>query len=116
VLYEEKEDEFDIEDTETLLHRTDRAQEQAVDIFTLPDPELEPSSFHITHFKSVAAATLDSGRLPPLPAGEKMVVNTSNSGNGGVVDDDFSWADEDPDDDLVGWKMKVILEEEETNG
>ncbi|KAJ2918212.1 hypothetical protein MD484_g2209, partial [Candolleomyces efflorescens] len=49
----------------------------------------------------------------------KMVVDTTttaNAGGGtmGTVDPDTLWAEEDPDDDVPGgWRMKVLIEEEE---
>jgi COMPASS component SWD1 len=27
-------------------------------------------------------------------------------------DEDLAWADEDPDDDAAGWKMKIIMDDE----
>lgn len=27
-------------------------------------------------------------------------------------DDDIAWADDEPDDDLPGWKFKILMEEE----
>ena len=30
-------------------------------------------------------------------------------------DEDIAWADDDPDDDIAGWKLKILMEEEEMN-
>lgn len=27
-------------------------------------------------------------------------------------EDDFAWADDEPDEDLRGWKMKTVMEDE----
>lgn len=27
-------------------------------------------------------------------------------------DEDIAWADEEPDDDMAGWKFKILMEEE----
>lgn len=27
-------------------------------------------------------------------------------------DEDIAWADDEPDDDLAGWKLKIIMEDE----
>jgi len=108
VLYEEREDEFDIEDSQTILQRTHLAQDQPVDIVTLPDPENEPQPFHITHFKPSPTKNLVNGH--------GNVNNGDVNGMAILVDEDFAWADEDPDDDVEGWKMKVLMEEDEGDG
>lgn len=44
----------------------------------------------------------------------KMVVDTNVSSSTGTVDPDTLWAEEDPDDDIPGgWRMRVLIEEEE---
>ena len=30
----------------------------------------------------------------------------------GEDDEDIAWADDEPDDDLAGWKLKIIMEDE----
>lgn len=32
--------------------------------------------------------------------------------NYGMDDEDVAWADDEPDDDLPGWRLKVIMEDE----
>jgi COMPASS component SWD1 len=99
VEYEEKEDEFDIvsicvpfaaihsdftmqEDESEISKRKMKAEEEEVDV------------------EGVDLATL------PLP--QRGLAHDSN----GVHDDDIAWADEEADGDVVGWKMKLIMEDD----
>ncbi|KAJ6627441.1 WD40-repeat-containing domain protein [Mycena sp. CBHHK59/15] len=79
VEYEEREDEFDIEDETAMIARKMKEEEEEVDIDTVPE----------------AAKPRDVQLHGVLPG-----------------DEDVAWADEEPDDDLEGWKMNVIMEED----
>lgn len=37
---------------------------------------------------------------------------TRYSVNYGLDDEDVAWADDEPDDDLPGWRLKIIMEDE----
>jgi hypothetical protein len=54
--------------------------------------------------------------VPPATAaaasGGGASVNGSGAFGGETVDDDIAWADEDPDDDLPGWKFKIVMEDD----
>ncbi|KAI0079760.1 WD40 repeat-like protein [Panus rudis PR-1116 ss-1] len=78
VEYEEREDEFDIEDESAAVFKKQQIEDEAVDIFTMSE---------------------EYDKLPPsLPREE---------------DEDLAWADSNPDDDHPGWKLKVLMEEDE---
>ncbi|KAF9652158.1 WD40 repeat-like protein [Thelephora ganbajun] len=76
VVYEECEDEFDIEDENELERRKKIEEEQFVDIDTLDD----------------------------------LLISSSTGGTNGEVDEDTAWALDEPDDDLPGWTLKVVIE------
>jgi len=79
VEYEEKEDEFDVEDEEEITRRKMKAEEEEVDI----DSVIEDAAHRI--------ARLDRSR---------------------VEDEDISWADQDADNELGDFKMKIIIQED----
>ncbi|KAF6762420.1 COMPASS complex protein [Ephemerocybe angulata] len=134
VEYEEKENEFDIEDEAVLLERKMKAEEEDVDIDTITVATSPPSNQSIlagagafnpaaARSGSISAAfskagtpapsTLANGAATPgvkrdsSPNGtDAMQVDTMN------LDPDALWAEEDPDDDVPGtWKMKVLMED-----
>ncbi|KAH8830539.1 WD40 repeat-like protein [Flagelloscypha sp. PMI_526] len=76
--YEEKEDEFDIEDEADIAARKKKEEDREVDIETMPD--------------------IGDKRFRPVHRiGEED------------QDKDFQWADEDPDDDISGWRMHTVI-------
>lgn len=79
VEYEEREDEFDIEDESELALRKMKAEEEEVDILGLAED-------------------------PVLPAEALQRINED--------DPDIAWALEEPDDDLSGWRFKVMIEDD----
>ncbi|KDQ65048.1 hypothetical protein JAAARDRAFT_64839 [Jaapia argillacea MUCL 33604] len=79
VEYEEREDEFDIEDESELARRKMKEEEEEVDVIDGLDPK----------------PTIDNVRV---------VINEN--------DEDIRWAMEEPDDDIGGWRLKVVMEEE----
>ncbi|TCD61486.1 chromatin binding protein [Steccherinum ochraceum] len=81
VEYEEREDEFDIEDESVVLARQQATEDEPVDILSRT-PQSSPT---------ITRATL----------------------NGTDEDEDNHWASEEPDEDYAGWKMKVLMEDEE---
>jgi len=40
------------------------------------------------------------------------VNDASNQDQNGIVDEDTTWADEEPDDDTEIWKLKIIMKDE----
>ncbi|KAJ3477680.1 hypothetical protein NLI96_g10297 [Meripilus lineatus] len=102
VEYEEREDEFDIEDEDELVRRKQAQEEQPVDVLTIPDSP--PLSVSRSHFR-------------PYPFPQSRIQTTTSNGTVVVdVDEDYAWADDDPDEDLAAWNLKVLLEEEAEEG
>jgi len=86
VEYEEREDEFDIEDESELQRRKMKQEEEPIDIDRMEDiVQMIPES---------------NGYGQPAAAGLHETAET---------DEDALWADEEPDDDMRGWKMKVVI-------
>lgn len=52
-----------------------------------------------------------SQRATPAPGTPAPGVITTNGVDG--LDEDLAWADEDPDDDVSGWKLKIVMEDEQ---
>ncbi|KAI0346972.1 WD40 repeat-like protein [Trametopsis cervina] len=77
VEYEEREDEFDIEDENELAMRKEKAEEEEVDVLGIEEEKV----------------------------GDYWKWNAED-------DEDIAWADDEPDDDLPGWKFKILMEEE----
>ncbi|EIN10220.1 WD40 repeat-like protein, partial [Punctularia strigosozonata HHB-11173 SS5] len=77
VEYEEREDEFDIEDEAEIARRKQIAEEFEVDIDGMNEEQVQ----------------------------EHTVLDGDN-------EEDSAWAEEDADDDVRGWKMKTVMEEE----
>ncbi|CCM03988.1 uncharacterized protein FIBRA_06144 [Fibroporia radiculosa] len=80
VEYEEREDEFDIEDESELALRKQKAEEEEVDIEGMTGNDVVNDAEH-------------AQRVPE-------------------EDEDIVWALEEPDDDLRGWKMKIMMEDD----
>ncbi|TFY80416.1 hypothetical protein EWM64_g3606 [Hericium alpestre] len=78
VEYEEREDEFDIQDESELAMRKRKQEEEEVDIESGVDD---------------GAQGIDAMRV---------------DGNG----EDIAWAESEPDEDMQGWKLKVLMEDE----
>ncbi|KIK65788.1 hypothetical protein GYMLUDRAFT_39315 [Collybiopsis luxurians FD-317 M1] len=120
VEYEEREDEFDIEDEAEILRRKKEAEQEDVDIDTIEGeggeegvvngvagigvaPKLNGGLVNGTHING-------SGVAVAVGEGAGMGVGT---GVGAAGDEDGRWADEDADDDDVGWRMKVLMEDDD---
>ncbi|PFH50346.1 hypothetical protein AMATHDRAFT_4081 [Amanita thiersii Skay4041] len=82
IVYEEKEDEFDIEDEEVIAERKRKGEEIEVDVEGGVDEEME--------------------------------VSAGANGAAGKLDEDAAWADEEPDDDVGRWKIKIVMTDEYT--
>ncbi|KAH9853954.1 COMPASS complex protein [Lenzites betulinus] len=82
VEYEEREDEFDIEDEADIARRKMLEEEEDVDIEGGATDVADSAADHIRQ-----------------PTGEN--------------DEDTIWALDEPDDDLEGWKMKVLVDDEQ---
>ncbi|KDR74432.1 hypothetical protein GALMADRAFT_71102, partial [Galerina marginata CBS 339.88] len=105
VEYEEREDEFDIEDEAVLFERKMKAEEEEVDIVTV--------------VSGAEAAFLGGG---DGGASTTTAGHGTQSGNHGVgmsmsvdvdVDVESAWAEEDPDGDAQGgWTMRVLMDNE----
>ncbi|EJF63084.1 COMPASS complex protein [Dichomitus squalens] len=80
VEYEEREDEFDIEDEAEIARRKMLEEEEDVDI--------------------------ESGV-------EEVNGTADHTRQNGENDEDILWALEEPDDDMKGWELKVIMDEED---
>ncbi|KIM83996.1 hypothetical protein PILCRDRAFT_68653, partial [Piloderma croceum F 1598] len=87
VEYEEKEDEFDIEDESEIQQRKMKREEEAVDIDGVDD----------------------TAETHPEPNGHIIQPITIGSNEVSETDEDALWADEEADDDIHGWKMKVVV-------
>ncbi|PCH41574.1 COMPASS complex protein [Wolfiporia cocos MD-104 SS10] len=79
VEYEEREDEFDIEDEDESALRKQKAEEEEVDINGVDDSALLVDHLH---------RTADD-------------------------DEDIAWALEEPDDDEGGWRLKVMIDDDD---
>jgi len=111
VEYEEREDEFDIEDEQVLLQRKMKAEEEDVDIDTIVS--------HAASAGSNGGGGTRSGNMggaaTPVGTSGNGDMGTMNEamGDAGAVDMDIIWAEENPDDDLPGgWKMTVVMDNE----
>lgn len=79
--YEEREDEFDVEDEEEIADRKRRIEDAPVDVLTVDE---DPT---------VHEAKMQKERE--------------------VSDEDVLWAESEPDEDHPGWRMKVIMVDDE---
>ncbi|KAL4241320.1 Retinoblastoma-binding protein 5/Swd1 [Abortiporus biennis] len=110
VVYEEREDEFDIEDESTLKLRKQIQEEQPVDIFSFSSTSSTSPSISIPTSTTIKPTTT----TPPPPPQLQSQDNYPPGGMGaGEEDEDYIWADQEPDDDLPGWRLKVLMEDEE---
>ncbi|KZP21728.1 WD40 repeat-like protein [Athelia psychrophila] len=82
VEYEEREDEFDIEDESEIMRRKMKQEEEAVETDEIEDAQPK----HVE-------------------------INGHGHGMNGVseTDEEAQWADEDPDDDVQDWKLKIVV-------
>lgn len=112
---------------------TSRAQSVSVDPHTLvngtPKPTGTPSTPNTNSNMNGNANAHGHGHPTPSTDSEtngsgigtgddgRMVVETNNTsgvGASATTDPDTLWAEEDPDDDVPGgWRMKVLIEEDE---
>ncbi|KAI0751218.1 WD40 repeat-like protein [Daedaleopsis nitida] len=81
--YEEREDEFDIEDEADIARRKMLEEEEDVDI------------------EGMIPALLDGAGDHPRQNGEN--------------DEDTLWALDNPDDDIKGWKLEILIEDDKEN-
>ncbi|KAJ3560730.1 hypothetical protein NP233_g10647 [Leucocoprinus birnbaumii] len=142
--YEEREDEFDIEDEEVIQERKMKAEEQEVDI---DDMDTSPDESPIVPKRSVnnseSSTTAGGGNGTTSKSSPATTTSTSTTSNAALqskpnsksnssstttnhvpttnnskgknapgkmvkaVDEDAAWADEDPDEDVKGWKMHI---------
>ncbi|KAF8876289.1 COMPASS complex protein [Gymnopilus junonius] len=112
VQYEEREDEFDIEDEAVLHERKMKAEEEEVDIDTV----VTGAEAAVLGGKG-AQSDNKGGATTPVGNGISHFMDTDKLGSVGLGDDlidvETAWAEEDPDGDTPGgWKMKVIMEDE----
>ncbi|CAL1702037.1 unnamed protein product [Somion occarium] len=121
VEYEEREDEFDIEDESDFIMRKQRMEEEPVDIFALEDTPTSTSLNALTSTTTNGHSHNPHHSLSaPLPHPHRQWHDSSSGANGTEVasrsrdeDEDLAWADEDPDEDYMEWRLKVLMEEDE---
>ncbi|KAK7696565.1 hypothetical protein QCA50_001223 [Cerrena zonata] len=107
VEYEEREDEFDIEDESAFALRKERMEEQPVDVFSFDDPPSSSTEQTNGHSTPHLNHTQSHTHLHPQ---HDQINGGSRSRD---EDEDYVWADDDPDDDYTGWRLKVLMEEDE---
>jgi COMPASS component SWD1 len=56
---------------------------------------------------------VDIHSVDPEPKSEFQFPQT---GGNGELDEDFAWADQEPDDDDGNWRMKTIMEDDDEMG
>ncbi|KAF4616164.1 hypothetical protein D9613_011428 [Agrocybe pediades] len=106
VEYEEREDEFDIEDESVLYERKMKAEEEDVDIDTV-----------VTGVEAAVLGTKGTqsgnmgGSATPIASSKARPMDLDKVGTGITDDVETSWAEEEPDDDVPGgWKMKIVMD------
>ncbi|KAF8966453.1 WD40-repeat-containing domain protein [Flammula alnicola] len=121
VEYEEREDEFDIEDEAVQFERKMKAEEEEVDIDTIVTGAQAAASFVGGSAGGLGKGTQSGnmgGAATPVAGGKpnaRLMDLDSKFGSVGdeIVDVETGWAEEEPDGDLPGgWKMKVIMDNE----
>ncbi|PPQ70476.1 hypothetical protein CVT24_013283 [Panaeolus cyanescens] len=107
VEYEEREDEFDIEDEAVISERKRKAEEEEVDIDTLLTGE------QISAFDKRRGTQTPGHTGVSTPIGQPSHGDTALGGiDGGMLDLDAAWAEAEPDGDGPGaWKMKIIMDD-----
>lgn len=106
VEYDEREDEFDIEDEEILFERKMKAEEEEVDIDTLATSS-DPNASTAVNGGNIVDGT--GGSSNGTPASSTIAV----VGILGDKDPDILWADEEPDGDDPGeWRMRIVMDNE----
>lgn len=91
------------EDESDIALRKAKEEEQLVDI---DEDSADEAIFEPTPVLGLSRP--QSQRATPAP-GTPVPMN-------GIVeagDEDAAWAEEDPDDDLTGWKVKIVMEDDE---
>ncbi|KAF5361589.1 hypothetical protein D9757_011556 [Collybiopsis confluens] len=113
VEYEEREDEFDIEDEAEILRRKKEAEQDDVDIDTI---EGAGGGAGVTGGGGGGDDGPGVGLINGVVSKHNGVSMNGTSVNGsveGVGDEDARWADEDADDDDVRWRMKITMDEDD---
>ncbi|PPQ83642.1 hypothetical protein CVT25_006248 [Psilocybe cyanescens] len=107
VEYEEREDEFDIEDEAVQFERKMKAEEEEVDIDTVVS-----GAQAAVLGKGTQSGNMGGAATPVGPGnGHTMDLDKLGSGIEEIVDVESAWAEEEPDLDTPGgWKMKVVME------
>ncbi|CAA7270747.1 unnamed protein product [Cyclocybe aegerita] len=116
VEYEEREDEFDIEDEAVLFERKMKAEEEEVDIDTVVSGSQTsalfggsgptPTSAPETHSAGEAGTPVHVASL-----GMENGNSAADVGDLAGIDVDAAWAEEDPDCDVLSqWKVKVVMD------
>ncbi|PPR02510.1 hypothetical protein CVT26_011994, partial [Gymnopilus dilepis] len=111
VEYEEREDEFDIEDEAVLHERKMKAEEEEIDIDTV----VSGAEAAVLSGKGAQSGNR-GGAATPIANGTMHAMDIDKLSSGlvdDVVDVETAWAEEDGDGDVPGgWKMKVVMENE----
>ncbi|KAF5322795.1 hypothetical protein D9619_001174 [Psilocybe cf. subviscida] len=111
--YEEREDEFDIEDEEVQYERKMKAEEEEVDIDTIVTGA-EAAVLSGVGRRTGPGTPIGymGGSATPIAGGREsdmMDIDAKHFEDG--VDLDAAWAEDDPDDDISGgWRMKIIMD------
>lgn len=82
-------------------------EEQPVDVFSFDDPPSSTSKQTNGHSTPHLNHTQSHTHLHPQ---HDQINGGSRSRD---EDEDYVWADDDPDDDYAGWRLKVLMEEDE---
>lgn len=84
-------------------------EEEPVDIFSFDDSSASPP-------KQLILNGTSTPHLNPLQSHTHLHPQHDQINSGSRSrdeDEDYIWADEDPDDDMPGWRLKVLMEEDE---
>ncbi|KAF8164304.1 COMPASS complex protein [Pholiota molesta] len=120
VEYEEREDEFDIEDEAVLFERKMRAEEEEVDIDTIvTGAQAAAAAFSgggggtRSGNMGGAATPVGNGGAGKAGPGPQLMDLDGKFGGEEAVDLELAWAEEEPDGDVAGgWRMKIIMDNE----
>ena len=81
-------------------------EERPVDIFGFDESE-----------SSVSKPTLNGSSTPLFNHSHQHTHPQHDQINGNSKvrdeDEDYLWADDDPDDDLAGWRLRILIEEDD---
>ena len=104
VEYQEREDEFDIVSTIYLLFY----------LFLFTQNKTKNMSFDLQEDEAELARRkmkAEEDKVDVIGIAEDMYEhNASAAGWNGDQDEDILWADEEPDDDIRDWNMKIVME------